>query len=337
MHNRISCLLLVIWLVATVHQTTEAQGFGRGNRGRGGRQGPDDRHQADQQVFQFLLQNHSRITRTVKELPNGVETVTESSDPGIADKIKEHVKWMAYRVEEIHPIRMRDPLFAELFRHADKIRMNYQKTEKGVKVVETSDDPYVVGLIQAHANVVSKFVERGFAEAMKNHKVPDRPGSKKTQGTAPVIKDHGGVIPMPQAAQQPRDGTRVLIDITRGSQPDQLNPAIEQVARYLNIYATAGKEPATADFAIVVHGDATLAVLNPDAYGSEFGTAGNPNAELLMKLHEAGVQIFVCGQSLHAKGRGPDDLLVFVETAVSAFTACVNLQSDGYAYIPLGK
>jgi hypothetical protein len=29
--------------------------------------------------------------------------------------------------------------------------------------------------------------------------------------------------------------------------------------------------------------------------------------------------------------------LVFVETAVSALTACVNLQSDGYAYIPLGK
>jgi hypothetical protein len=41
-----------------------------------------------------------------------------------------------------------------------------------VKVVETSDDPYTVKLIQAHAQVVSLFVEKGFPEAAKNHEVP---------------------------------------------------------------------------------------------------------------------------------------------------------------------
>jgi intracellular sulfur oxidation DsrE/DsrF family protein len=142
---------------------------------------------------------------------------------------------------------------------------------------------------------------------------------------------------MPEAAQQPRGGSKAVVDVTTGGDPAKLNPAVAKVAKYLNIYAAAGREPATCDFAVVFHGDATLAILNPDAYAAEFGTEGNPNTELLMQLHEAGVEMYVCGQSLHSKGKTEEDVLVFVETAVSALTACINLQSDGYAYIPLGN
>ncbi len=336
MPNRLSTGLLIVWLLAVYQSDVQAQGPGRGMFGRGGRQIHDQRHQADRDVFHFLLENHASIRRTVKERPDGVETVTESDDPAISGKIKEHVKWMVDRVETVRPIRMRDPLFAELFRYADQIEMEYEETEQGVKVVETSADPYVAKLIQTHAQVVSQFVERGFAEAMKNHAVPSRPVASKPESREPKIKKVGTVTTLPQAAQQPRDGSRVLIDITRGGDPRQRNPAIEQVARYLNIYAAAGKEPATGKFAVVFHGDATLAVLNPDSYREEFGTEGNPNADLLRQLHEAGVQMYVCGQSLHGKGRASEDLLVFVDTAVSALTVCVNLQSDGYALIPLG-
>ena len=137
-----------------------------------GEAGHDERHEADRQVFHFLLANHAKIQRTVKELPNGVETLTESNDPEVAARIKEHVTWMEHRVENALPIRMRDPLFAELFRHTAKIKITHSDTDKGVKVIETSDDAHVVQLIRAHAKVVSGFVERGFAEAMKNHPVP---------------------------------------------------------------------------------------------------------------------------------------------------------------------
>ena len=89
------------------------------NRGRG-QHGQDQRHDEDHEVFQFLLQNHKKISRTVKDLPDGVETLTESEDREVADKIKEHVEWMEYRIKNTNPIRMRDPLFAELFRHTDK-------------------------------------------------------------------------------------------------------------------------------------------------------------------------------------------------------------------------
>jgi len=64
---------------------------------------------------------------------------------------------MSARVKEQRPIHMRDPLFREVFAHADKIVMRHENTPKGVKVVETSGDPYVAKLIQAHAEVVSLF------------------------------------------------------------------------------------------------------------------------------------------------------------------------------------
>lgn len=142
--------------------------------------GRDQRHADDRQVFHFLLSHHRQIRRTVRPLADGVETLTESDDAEVAARIKEHVRWMQHRLENVQPIRRRDPLFDELFRHADKIKMRREETDQGVRVTETSDDPYVVRLIQAHAKAVSGFVEKGFAEAMKDHQPPSdaKPPSK---------------------------------------------------------------------------------------------------------------------------------------------------------------
>ncbi len=312
-------------------------GGGQHGRGPGGRHGQDERHAEDHEVFEFLLKNHKQIKRTVKELPNGVETLTESDTPDVAAKIREHVTWMEYRIKEAKPIRMRDPLFAELFRHTEKIHMVHEGTDKGVKVTETSDDPHVARLIQSHAKVVTGFVERGFAEAMKNHPVPGKALSKPGEPAYPVIAGHGSVVRLPDAIHQPRSGTRLIVDLTKGGPDDQLNAGLEKVARYVNIYAGAGAELAESQIAVVFHGDATLIVLNDDAYSEKFKTEGNPNLKLLQQLHEAGVELVVCGQSLTSKGSKTEELAVFVQTAVSALTAVVNLQADGYAYVPLLK
>ncbi|WP_236625120.1 DsrE family protein [Rhodopirellula sp. SWK7] len=288
-------------------------------------------------MFQFLLTHHEKITRTVKEVSGGVETLTESDDEEVASKIKEHVEWMQYRIKETNPIRMRDPLFAEIFRHTDKIKMEHVDTEKGVRVTETSDDPYVADLIRAHAKVVSGFVERGFAEAMKNHAIPGADAVQPKADRKPVISEYGSVVRLPNAVHQPRDGTKLMVDVTRGGDPAKLNSALEGVARYVNIYAGAGESPATVKIAVVFHGGATLAVLNDDAYRERFQTSVNPNLELLHELHEAGVDLTVCGQSLHSAGYQSSDVAVFVDTAVSALTAVVNLQADGYSYVPILK
>jgi hypothetical protein len=144
---------------------------GRGMPGGPGGPGMDGDHAG----FHFLLQNHDRIRRQVKELPDGVETVTESDDPEVAAAIREHVAAMARRLKEGRPIHARDPLFAEIFRHADAIVLVEEPTEKGIRVRETSPDPYVAELIRAHAAVVDAFVARGMAEMHRNHAVPERP------------------------------------------------------------------------------------------------------------------------------------------------------------------
>lgn len=133
---------------------------------------------ADRDVFHYLLTNHTDIKRTVKNLDNGVETVTESDKKDVASKIQEHAAAMHKRVKEGNGIRLRDPLFSAIFKHYDRIEMTIEKTSKGVKVTETSNDPQVVKLIQAHAEVVSKFVKHGFDETHKSHPVPKQ-GDKK--------------------------------------------------------------------------------------------------------------------------------------------------------------
>jgi hypothetical protein len=139
----------------------------------------DEAFAADRDVFHFLLQNRKDIRRTVTETKNGVETLTESDKAEVAKKIREHAAAMHERVKGGKGIHLRDPLFAEIFKHYDKVSMKVEKTEKGVKVTEGSDDPYVARLIRAHAAVVSKFIENGHDEVRKNHPLPERPDPKK--------------------------------------------------------------------------------------------------------------------------------------------------------------
>lgn len=147
-------------------------------RGRTGGRGPgqrdDPRFIEDRNGFHFLLENRSKIHRTVTRLPNGVETVTESDTEEVADGIRAHVAAMHGRVAERRGIHMRDPLFREVFRNADKIVMEVTDTKKGVRVRETSADPYVAKLIDAHAEVVSRFIGNGWDEVRRNHAVPSR-------------------------------------------------------------------------------------------------------------------------------------------------------------------
>ncbi len=126
----------------------------------------------DRDTFHFLLHNHGKIRRVVKNLDNGVETVTESANAEVATKIQEHVPAMYERLKSGKGVRYWDPLFAEAFKHGKKMKMTIENTKAGVKVIETSEEADVVKIIQAHATVVSKFVEKGFEESRKVHPVP---------------------------------------------------------------------------------------------------------------------------------------------------------------------
>jgi len=125
-------------------------------------------------LIHFLIDNRDAITRTVTELTDGVETVTESSNPELSIKIREHVAAMTRRLEAGSPIHMRDPLFREIFAHARDMTVHQEPTGRGIRVVETSADPYVARLIKAHADVVTRFIQNGHAEMMRDHPLPPR-------------------------------------------------------------------------------------------------------------------------------------------------------------------
>jgi cytochrome c peroxidase len=144
-------------------------------RGRGRGRGPhrqDAAFQKDHEAIFFLLQHRQEITRKITKRKDGVETLTESKNPKVAEKIREHVAAMYNRVEKVQPIHMRDPLFRAIFGHAKDVEMKTEATKDGIRVIETSKDPYVAKLIQAHAEVVSRFIQFGHEEVRKNHALP---------------------------------------------------------------------------------------------------------------------------------------------------------------------
>ncbi len=142
---------------------------------RGMGQGPGGpQHDADHAGFQFLLAHREQIHRTVSVRPDGVETLTESDAPDVAAAIVTHVRAMAERMKTGRPIHARDPLFAAIFQNAEAITVDIQPTEHGARVLETSTDPWVAKLIQAHAEVVTQFLEHGHAEMRRDHAVPPR-------------------------------------------------------------------------------------------------------------------------------------------------------------------
>ena len=120
-----------------------------------------------------LLSQHDKIQRSVKDLPDGVETVTTSEDPELTKLIREHVWQMKARIEKGEPIRQMDPLFREIFANHEHIHMKIDDVPGGVRVTETADEPRVVPLVRQHARrAVSEFVAGGMHRAMQPTPLP---------------------------------------------------------------------------------------------------------------------------------------------------------------------
>jgi intracellular sulfur oxidation DsrE/DsrF family protein len=156
--------------------------------------------------------------------------------------------------------------------------------------------------------------------------------------TGPVIDDYGPVYYVPEEPLElPRDSLlRAVFDIAAApDEPETANYRLETVARYLNMHARAGVELQQMPTVVVLHGRAARSALSPEAFEERYGEP-HPDAGLLRELSRAGVQFYVCGQSATAFGFRRDELAPGVEMSLSALTALVRLQSDGFALIPWG-
>ena len=159
-------------------------------------------------------------------------------------------------------------------------------------------------------------------------------GQARTEA-GPVIRSAGAVYAVQPTFTTPHDQDyRVAFDVaTPASTPDRLNPAINTVARFLNMHAQAGVPRDRLSGAIVAHGRAAFELLDDEAYRARYGV-DNPNAELIRELIGAGQPVILCGQSAASRGIEAGELIPGVEIALSAMTAFMVLQEDGYRVNP---
>ena len=128
----------------------------------------------DRDMWLSLIHDHEKIHREMRELPDGVEATTESDDPDVAARIRNHAFAMQRRLRDGARVRQWDPVFVKLFDDHDKITLDVQVTDKGVRIKESSADPEVVRILHSHAAGVSAMVNEGAAVSGKETPMKDR-------------------------------------------------------------------------------------------------------------------------------------------------------------------
>lgn len=157
----------------------------------------------------------------------------------------------------------------------------------------------------------------------------------QSKESGPVIKGYGEVwtIENPDFSTDITKEYKVVFDIMNSAdEPDELNKSIETAARFLNMHAQSGVPVSNLKVALVVHNMASKDLLLNSAYNSRFKT-NNPNQELIEKLLEADVEIVFCGQSSLSRNIPMTETIKGVKLSLSAMTALIQLQDDGYQLI----
>jgi len=158
---------------------------------------------------------------------------------------------------------------------------------------------------------------------------------KNKTSSGPVFEDFGYVYSVENAdlLLDKDKKYKVIFDVyTDEKKSSQMNPLINTVARFMNMHGQHGVQEEHMDIVVVLHGEATKNALNEKKYKKLFKTK-HPNSELLEALAAKNVKIYVCGQSMKSKDYKASDISEHVMISLSALTALVEYQSEGYQII----
>ena len=110
-----------------------------------------------------MFENVDTITREVTNLPNGIRTVTRSSDEDVMAALVSHIVAMVDRIErgDDPKIFIQSPTLDVLFANGAEMESLIEVTEEGIVVVRTSADPDVITALHVHAAEVSDMADRG--------------------------------------------------------------------------------------------------------------------------------------------------------------------------------
>lgn len=149
--------------------------------------------------------------------------------------------------------------------------------------------------------------------------------------SALIIKDYGIINNVDNVVKpDPTKKYKIVIDLkTSVEDPAKLNRGLENVARMLNLHAAGGVPAENLEVAVAVHGGATPIILDEKGYGRKYGVS-NPNLDLLADLKEAGVELYICSQSLIGRKYEMEEVDQNVQIALSMLTIVSEKMVDGY-------
>ena len=151
----------------------------------------------------------------------------------------------------------------------------------------------------------------------------------------PVVKSYGTVFQLPHADHKPDPSIKykIIVELTENAtKPDSLNEYIEALATLVNLHAAEGVPKENIQMAVVLRKMATYAVFDNELYKEKF-KCDNPNLQLLKELMEAGVEFYVCGQTMQKRNIDTKKLVAGTKVASAGLTAITTYQLKGYTMI----
>lgn len=200
-----------------------------------------------------------------------------------------------------------------------------QTADSALVKLKSQKDSAMRAMLQAD----SVKIEKEFAQKMKE-------AAFKSKAIYPAVNggDNSGVIPVKDPTEIP-DATidyKLLFELVANN-PDssagEINEALAEVSRVINLHVASGIPVKKIFPVIVVHAGALNAFTNNDFYKKKYKTA-NPNIRLIGDLEKLGAKFIACGQAMAFFDINKEALLPLVKVSLTAQTVLSSYQLKGY-------
>ena len=151
----------------------------------------------------------------------------------------------------------------------------------------------------------------------------------------PIIKSYGTVFEIPTADHKPDPSIKykLIVELQENaSKPDTLNEYLEALATLINLHAAEGVPKENIKMVVILRKMATYGVFGNELYKEKF-KCDNPNLQLLKELMDAGVEFYVCGQTMLKRNMDTKKLVPGTKVASAGLTAMSTYQLQGYTMI----
>ena len=128
---------------------------------------------------------------------------------------------------------------------------------------------------------------------------------------------------------------KLVLDMTdKISDAKRVFSPLARAARTYNLHIANGLPQDKFHMAIVIHSSALDAFFSNAAYKEAYGK-DNPNLKIIERMQELGVEMYVCGQNMAWRNLDKSQLAPGVKVALSAKTALVYFDHEGYMYMDI--